>query len=351
MHGFYVRNNQHPRPVDNMKLSFIALSLIPTVLGEVISPAEPSSDCHADNCYRAVAGDDVRFNLTSPREDCSRFMAAGTATPPSASPTEATAPSHGTPAVHDIRAVVPRVDAEPASSDPAATSTALPVYASLCYSVAAYSSACSCWGITGDKFTADAIPTAVATASTAASSLSSAASPSIPSGNSTSPTPSLPTTGTTRTSLTSSSSPSTVKSSTSSVRSTILSSTIPTTKSSKTTTTPTTSFSSFSSTSTTTISTSTTSTNSTAGGCVGARCGTYKAWPCSGPLGDCLCGIDPNGQSFCFEDNLCSVETTCSLNTDCPTSQRCVIGSCCQVGKCVVERKDGVERGGREQEV
>jgi hypothetical protein len=59
-------------------------------------------------------------------------------------------------------------------------------------------------------------------------------------------------------------------------------------------------------------------------------------------LGDCLCGLDPDGKSFCFEDNVCSLESNCAVNHDCPSSQRCVVGSCCVVGKCVIERKDGV---------
>ncbi|OIW33490.1 hypothetical protein CONLIGDRAFT_696021 [Coniochaeta ligniaria NRRL 30616] len=307
-----------------MKLSSIALSLIPTVLGEVISPAEPSSPCHADNCYRAVAGDDVRFDLKSRREDCSSFVAGATAI--------AYVPAYTAPSIDGLPLTSSRSLSEP---------TALPVYASLCISVAAYSSACSCWGIAADKFTADAVPTSVATATAIATSLSSAAFSSSPTSNSTSPTSTLPTT---KSSVLPSSSLSTARSSLSSIKSTLLSSTLPTTKSSSTTTTPTTIFFSSTFSSTTITPTPTTSTNGTSPGgpCVGGKCGTYKAWPCSGPLGDCLCGIDPDGKSFCFEDNVCSVETNCSVNKDCPASQRCVIGSCCQVGKCVVERKDGI---------
>ena len=66
-----------------MKLSILILSLTPAALAEVIGPAEPSSGCHADNCYRAVAGNDVRFDIKSRREDCSRFMAPATGAPAS----------------------------------------------------------------------------------------------------------------------------------------------------------------------------------------------------------------------------------------------------------------------------
>lgn len=66
-----------------MKLPYITLWLISTVLGEVIGPAQPSRDCHVDNCLRAVAGNDVRFEVKSRRADCSRFMTPSTALPAS----------------------------------------------------------------------------------------------------------------------------------------------------------------------------------------------------------------------------------------------------------------------------
>ncbi|KAB5570677.1 hypothetical protein GE09DRAFT_716066 [Coniochaeta sp. 2T2.1] len=336
-----------------MKFSTVVLTLIPAALAEVISPAEPSADCHADNCYRGVAGDDVRFEFRSRREDCSRFMA--TATPASTAPTmKATKTA--------VRAIHVHAVAARAESDPAAKPTGLPVYASLCDSPSAYSSACSCWGITtAGKVNAEAVPTAAATTPIGISSLPSASLSSRSISNSTTPASSTPTTissvisSATLPTTRSSSSPSlssTIKSSTSPSSSTSLSSlssssTLPTTTT-LSTTTPTTSLSSTtpsSSTSTrpTTTTTSSSSNSPTPTPCPGGKCGTYRSWPCNGPLGDCLCGIDADGKSFCFEDNFCSLETNCAANADCPSAtQRCVIGSCCEVGKCVIERKDGV---------
>jgi hypothetical protein len=53
------------------------------VLGAVVTPAELSAHCHADNCYRAVAGTNVRVAITARRSDCSRLMTATTVTPAS----------------------------------------------------------------------------------------------------------------------------------------------------------------------------------------------------------------------------------------------------------------------------
>ncbi|KAB5558050.1 hypothetical protein GE09DRAFT_1221187 [Coniochaeta sp. 2T2.1] len=340
-----------------MKFSTVVLSLIPAVFGEVISPAEPSADCHADNCYRAVAGDDVRFEFKSRREDCSKFMA--TASPATTAPTVK-------PTKTAVRAIHVHAVAARAESDPAAKPTGLPVYASLCDSPSAYSSACSCWGITtAGRVNANAVPTAAATTPIGISSLSSALSSSRSISNSTTPASSTPTTivssvlssatlPTTRSSISPSLS-STIKSSTSPSSSRLSSSSssaFPTTTS-PTTTTPTTSLSSTTTSTTSSSSTSTRPTTSTTTSpstsptptpCPGGgKCGTYRSWPCNGPLGDCLCGTDADGKSFCFEDNVCSLETNCLLNADCPSAtQRCVIGSCCEVGKCVIERKDGV---------
>jgi len=61
-----------------MKLSWVVLLLIGPVLGVVIGPAEPSHECRADNCYLAVAGNDVRFDFKFRRGDCSKFMATAT---------------------------------------------------------------------------------------------------------------------------------------------------------------------------------------------------------------------------------------------------------------------------------
>ncbi|KAK3940534.1 hypothetical protein QBC46DRAFT_341496 [Diplogelasinospora grovesii] len=76
--------------------------------------------------------------------------------------------------------------------------------------------------------------------------------------------------------------------------------------------------------------------------CSGAVCGNYTSYPCaSSPLGSCLCGLDPSGNSFCFENNYCSAETDCTTNAGCNNATsgvsgyKCVMKSCCQVGKCV----------------
>jgi len=72
------------------------------------------------------------------------------------------------------------------------------------------------------------------------------------------------------------------------------------------------------------------------GPCQGANCGNYTTYPCGGPLGNCACGIDAGGQSFCFQNNDCGLEEPCTLNIDCPDSTyRCLVGSCCDGRKCV----------------
>ncbi|KAK3948244.1 hypothetical protein QBC32DRAFT_222399, partial [Pseudoneurospora amorphoporcata] len=121
------------------------------------------------------------------------------------------------------------------------------------------------------------------------------------------------------------------------------------------------------STSTLTITTATTPTPTPSNSYTPGVCGTYTFIPCpSAPLGDCLCGLDPDGQAFCSLDDWCQNEIGCDTNAECLTPVpeggwqqtgegfRCLVGSCCdnevvddgqggggqvkKKGKCVKER-------------
>jgi hypothetical protein len=48
----------------------------------------------------------------------------------------------------------------------------------------------------------------------------------------------------------------------------------------------------------------------------------------TGPLGQCLCDVDVNGDSFCWEDILCTNSPPCTTNTDCPPGWRCTTNCC-----------------------
>ncbi|KAK0645910.1 hypothetical protein B0T16DRAFT_149178 [Cercophora newfieldiana] len=89
---------------------------------------------------------------------------------------------------------------------------------------------------------------------------------------------------------------------------------------------------------TTTVTTTVTNppTPTPTGPCKGAKCGNYTTYPCAGPLGNCACGIDSNGNSFCFQNNECRYEINCDPG-ECPPGYRCLVGSCCGVPKCVKE--------------
>lgn len=63
-----------------MKIIFVLFSALAAVLGAIINADE---DCHADNCLRAVAGSDPRYDISSRRELCSSWMSATGASGPS----------------------------------------------------------------------------------------------------------------------------------------------------------------------------------------------------------------------------------------------------------------------------
>lgn len=127
-----------------------------------------------------------------------------------------------------------------------------------------------------------------------------------------------------------STSPTTISSTTLSRTSTTISSTTL----SRTTTTSTSTLSTTSMTNST-ITTPPTPTATSSEPCKAKKCGTYTKYPCSGPLGNCACGKDSNGKSFCFQNDDCVNETSCPGGTGCPSGFQCLVGSCCGVNKCV----------------
>ncbi|KAL0473497.1 hypothetical protein QR685DRAFT_569556 [Neurospora intermedia] len=109
-------------------------------------------------------------------------------------------------------------------------------------------------------------------------------------------------------------------------------------------------------TSTLAVTTTSITTPTPSASCTPGTCGTYTFTPCpSAPLGDCLCGLDPDGQAFCSLDDWCQNEIGCDTNAECLTPAsgqtgegfRCLVGSCCdnevaddvQGGGSVVKRK------------
>ncbi|KAH7632297.1 hypothetical protein B0T09DRAFT_397939 [Sordaria sp. MPI-SDFR-AT-0083] len=107
---------------------------------------------------------------------------------------------------------------------------------------------------------------------------------------------------------------------------------------------------------TTTSTLTVTTTLTPSSSCTPGVCGTYTFTPCpSAPLGDCLCGLDPDGQVFCSLDDWCQNEIGCDTNAECLTPEglqtgegfRCLVGSCCdnevvddgQGGGSVVKKK------------
>ncbi|KAK1476831.1 hypothetical protein CNYM01_05736 [Colletotrichum nymphaeae SA-01] len=118
----------------------VIFSLVSLALGSVVEKRA----CAGNNCNRQVTGTrDGLLPITSRQADCSSFMQA-TVTP---SPTTVTVTVTAAPARL-------RRNGEIANRQVTALPTLIPAYASSCGDSAAYSSACSCWGITAVTTTA-----------------------------------------------------------------------------------------------------------------------------------------------------------------------------------------------------
>ncbi|RKU41743.1 hypothetical protein DL546_000691 [Coniochaeta pulveracea] len=143
-----------------MKVIYILFSTLVGVLGAIINASE---DCHADNCLRAVAGLDPRYDISSRRELCSSWVSMSDSL--SASPT---VPGKG----------VMGTENETTTAGFEETTATLPRHATVCKGAAAYSSACSCWGITAF---ADAGPTITGLSSVTDVDGRSTADPTFPS--------------------------------------------------------------------------------------------------------------------------------------------------------------------------
>lgn len=126
---------------------FAVLSLVSAALAANIF----ERDCSGNNCNRAITGTRAGLPATTLRQsDCSSFMLT-VVTP---SPVTSTTWIDGT--------TKSAASAVKASAAVTAIPSILPTYATQCSSVAAYSSACSCWGITARVSTA-ATPTVTVT--------------------------------------------------------------------------------------------------------------------------------------------------------------------------------------------
>jgi len=124
------------------------LPLVLSAVGFALAALEErgtATKCNNDNCARAVTGT-VPYGSTHPavaRSDCSRLLQS-TITPPAVTIlfTETV-----------VAATTTLVDVVKRSASPV-SSGVLPAYASPCSDLAAYSSACSCFGVTPITITA-----------------------------------------------------------------------------------------------------------------------------------------------------------------------------------------------------
>jgi len=85
--------------------------------------------------------------------------------------------------------------------------------------------------------------------------------------------------------------------------------------------------------------TSTTTTSATAtvtAGCYkGQTCGSYTFYPCSTGVDDiCLCGLDPDGGTYCFANFYCGDTPSCQSNFDCDSGYFCAAQTCCGQSYC-----------------
>ncbi|KAE9365670.1 hypothetical protein N431DRAFT_473709 [Stipitochalara longipes BDJ] len=136
---------------------FCSTLLVPAIaLGSLIPGAVPGSEiaggslgsrlvrrgCTANNCARAVTGTAAKPALTARQSDCSSFMLQSVVLP--------TTTITVTEAANKRRqeTIVPSI---------------VPTYASACANPSAYSSACSCWGITATTVTAQPTATSIIT--------------------------------------------------------------------------------------------------------------------------------------------------------------------------------------------
>jgi len=65
-------------------------------------------------------------------------------------------------------------------------------------------------------------------------------------------------------------------------------------------------------------------------------CGTYNIIDSSscGPVGDCVCVTDANGNSVCVEDEYCNTAIPCASNADCGAGDVCWTSNCCGFDIC-----------------
>ncbi|RDW67279.1 uncharacterized protein DSM5745_09145 [Aspergillus mulundensis] len=81
--------------------------------------------------------------------------------------------------------------------------------------------------------------------------------------------------------------------------------------------------------------------------CEGATCPDYVPVTCEvGLFNICACGIDTNGDPFCFANDNCDDTPTCTSNAECAAGRKCLdVGPCCPgeegLGHCFVEAPPG----------
>ena len=70
----------------------------------------------------------------------------------------------------------------------------------------------------------------------------------------------------------------------------------------------------------------------------GGTCNHYTIHSCGlGPIGECVCGLDPEWQGFCFLNDFCrdDQDVVCTSNSHCAENQRCLVSNCCGHSICV----------------
>ncbi|KAH7327072.1 hypothetical protein BKA65DRAFT_554635 [Rhexocercosporidium sp. MPI-PUGE-AT-0058] len=155
-------------------ISLLLLALVQNSLCNVVKRRTSTTACNANNCLRGIrgTGSNIKPPLTYRLSDCSSFMRA-TVTP---------APTTTTITIATVTTtVVPLLPRELEARQQTTSPSQVPAYATFCAASSAYSSGCSCLGITKSTLT---VATPTLTEYATATSTIIPCRPGVPSCNS-----------------------------------------------------------------------------------------------------------------------------------------------------------------------
>ncbi|KAH8908655.1 hypothetical protein BR93DRAFT_994235 [Coniochaeta sp. PMI_546] len=247
--------------------------LTSTFTGLLLVSGVVAATCNANNCARAVTGTRTGKmpDVSSRMADCSSFQMV-TVTPATSTVT--------TTATVTITNIIPG-KRDNGNGPVTVSPSSIPAYASPCSNAAAYSSACSCWGITATTIT---VPTPVTTVTVTATVTVSSC-----------PTDEILCSGSCKSI---NSDPNNCGACGNVCASGICNNGACSNPS-----------------------------------CTGQTCATFSA---CGAGGSCVCGSTTDSTGFCVDGSTpCSGLPTCTGSSDCASGQVCIVGSCCGVNVCV----------------